>query len=142
MTKVDFYILRERQTEQRSLFACRLANQLFGQGRSLYLHTGDEAAARALDEILWGYRPQAFLPHGILGEGDDSSVAIGWGENPGHHQDVMINLDLKVPPFAGRFQRIVEVVVQDPSVRDPLRESYKFYKDRGYPLSSNEIQPQ
>jgi DNA polymerase-3 subunit chi len=51
----------------------------------------------------------------------------------------MINLNLTVPDFVGRFSRVMEVVVQAPAVRDPLRASYKFYQDRGYPLNNNRM---
>lgn len=140
MTRVDFYILQQQQAADRDTFACKLAGQLFKQGRSLYLHAPDEAAAQSLDQLLWAYQPQAFLPHGLLGSGDDDQIGIGWGDDPAQHQDVMINLALTVPSFIGRFERVAEVVVQAPEIRDPLRSSFKYYKDRGYDIKTNKIQ--
>ena len=140
MTRVDFYLLQQQQALERDQFACRLVNQLYRQGRNIYLHCADEATAGAMDELLWGYAPQAFLPHGLLGGADDERIAIGWKDDPGHHRDVMINLALSVPEFVGRFERVAEVVVQTPEIRDPLRESWKYYKSRGYPLHNNKIQ--
>lgn len=140
MTRIDFYILPSEQSAEREKFACKLVNQLFKQGRSLYLHAEDEAAAQSLDQLLWAYQPQAFLPHGLLGSGDEERIGIGWGDDPAQHQDVMINLALSVPPFIGRFERVAEVVVQAPEIRDPLRTSFKYYKDRGYEVKTNEIQ--
>jgi DNA polymerase-3 subunit chi len=139
MTEVDFYILSEDDPQQRNLFACRLTEQVFRKGHQVYLHTGDEASGKSLDELLWGFRPQSFVPHGLLGSGDDEKVAIGWHDNPGVHCDVLINLTLEVPSFIGRFQRVAEVVVQSPHIRDPLRNSYKFYRDRGYPLRKRKL---
>lgn len=138
MTEVDFYILPHTEPEQRDLFACRLAEKAFRQGHRVYLHTADAESATQLDELLWNFRPQSFLPHALL---DDSSdrVVIGWHDHPGDHSDVMINLALSVPAFIGRFARVAEVVVQSPHVRDPLRKSYAFYKDRGYPLRNNRL---
>jgi DNA polymerase-3 subunit chi len=139
VTEVDFYILREERPEQRPLFACRLAERAFREGRQIYLHTGDEPSARELDQLLWGYRAQSFLPHGLIGTSDADRIGIGWGDNPGTHQDVMINLDLQVPDFVGRFQRVLEIVVQHPSIRDPLRASWRHYKHYGYPVKSNDL---
>lgn len=139
MTEVDFYVLKEERLEQRSLFACRLAERAFRDGRQIYLHTADEASAQELDQLLWGFRAQSFLPHGLIGTEDAERIGIGWGENPGNHQDVMINLDLRVPDFVGRFQRVLEIVVQLPGIRDPLRASWRHYKHYGYPVKSNDL---
>ena len=138
MTEVDFYILRETEPRERPRFACRLAERAFREGHRIYIHVTNEAGARELDELLWSYKPQSFLPHGVLG-GEPAPIGIGWGDDPADHQDVMINLDLAVPDFVGRFQRVLEIVVQDPSVRDPLRASWQHYKHYGYPIKSNDL---
>ena len=139
MTNIDFYDLQTHDAAERAHFACRLADKVVRLGHHVYLHTGDEAAARELDTLLWAFRPQSFVPHAILGESDREPVTIGWGEDPGEHRHLMINLDLRVPAFVGRFERVAEIVVLDPAVRDPLRESWKHYKHYGYPVKRNEL---
>ncbi len=139
MTRVDFYVLPQEDPGQRDLFACRLAEKAFRQGHRVYLHTAGEREAGALDSLLWGFRPQAFIPHGPVGSEDASQVAIGWGDDPGECRDVMINLALAVPDFVGRFERVLEIVVQHPDIRDPLRESWKRYKHYGYPIQKNDL---
>ncbi len=139
MTRVDFYVLPQEDPGERQLFACRLAEKAFREGHRIYLHTGDEAAARQLDELLWGFRRQSFLPHGLLGSEDAEHLAIGWGADPGEHHDVMINLALAVPDFVGRFERVLEIVVQDPAIREPLRDSWKRYKHFGYPIEKRDL---
>ncbi len=140
MTRVDFYILQQQQVQERAQFACKLASQLFKRGHQLYIHASDQQAAESLDELLWDFQPHAFVPHGLIGSGNDQQIAIGWGDDPAHHHEVMINLALDVPGFIGRFERVAEVVVQAPEIRDPLRASFKYYKDRGYEVNTNEIQ--
>jgi len=139
MTEVDFYILQAEEPRERAVFACRLAEKVFRLGHSVYLHTTDESGAREVDALLWSFKPQSFLPHGIVGEDHSDRIGIGWTDNPGEFHDVMINLDLAVPNFVGRFQRVAEIVVQDPSVRDPLRESWKRYKHYGYRIKRNDL---
>ena len=139
MTRVDFYVLPQEDPGERQRFACRLAEKAFREGHRVYLHTADKPAADELDTLLWGFRKQSFLPHGLLGSDDAEHLGIGWGEDPGEHHDLMINLALAVPDFVGRFERVLEIVVQDPSVREPLRESWKRYKHFGYPLKQHEL---
>ena len=139
MTEVDFYILSSDEPQARQHFACRLADKAFRQGLRVYIHTEGEAAAREMDELLWSFRPQSFLPHSLLGGEDDSRIGVGWQQDPAHHNEVMINLGLSVPEFVGRFARVTEVVVTLPEVSAPLRESYKYYRDRGYPINNHKM---
>ena len=139
MTEVDFYLLQTELPRDRSVFACRLTDVAFRRGHQVYLHTSDKDSAETLSELLWGFRPNSFIPHGLLGSADSERVAIGWGEDPGHHHDVMINLDLSVPDLVGRLQRVAEIVVGDPAIRKPLRESWRRYKHYGYPVKENNL---
>ena len=139
MTEVDFYILQSAQPNDRAVFACRLADKAFRRGHGVYINTCDETSAGEINELLWSFRQQSFTPHGILGQDHSDRIAIGWGDDPGEHHDFMINLDLSVPAFVGRFEHVAEVVVQDPGIRDPLRHSWKYFKDRGYPIKNNNL---
>ena len=78
----------------------------------------------------------------VLGEaGDTNRYRLGWGEDPGSENDVLINLASEVPMFFSRFDRVSEIVDADPQVRELGRQRYRFYRDRGYPLESHQIDP-
>ncbi len=139
MTQVDFYILSSEAIAERLQFACKLTQKVYRMGHRVYIHTADQAGAEQFNQLLWQFSPSSFVPHALQGQADNEGVTIGWSDNPGESHDVMINLDLSVPGFVGRFERVAEVVVQDPLVRDPLRNSWKFYKDRGYPINRNNL---
>ena len=139
MTEVDFYILREDSSDARQSFACRLTDKAFRQGRRVYIHMPDEASAKHLDQLLWDFRPQSFLPHCLASSTADEPIVIGFSDSPGDHSDVLINLSLQVPDFVGRFERVTEVVTQAPEIREPLRQSARYYKDRGYPVKFNKL---
>lgn len=142
MTQVDFYILAAQTHEERALFACRLAEKAFARGNRVLLQTDDEASARALDDLLWTFRDDAFIPHALLTAADapaDCPVSIGWHEEPGHHHDVIVNLSTQLPPFFGRFQRFISIVVQQDQVLDYTRNHYKYLKDRGYPINNHDM---
>ncbi|MEY8206134.1 MAG: DNA polymerase III subunit chi [Bermanella sp.] len=141
MTTIDFYILGQTQTLDRHRFVCNLVSKVYGQGRHIYIHTHDAAAAHELDELLWGYKGEAFIPHNILG--DDArpqvQVQIGWGQHPDHHHDVLINLASPQPNFFSRFERVLEVVIQDDEILRQTRQHYKFYKERGYQVTYRDL---
>ena len=148
MTRIDFYILPDSQQQARLLFICRLVEKAYKQKHRVYIHCENETSSQAIDELLWSYRPESFIPHQRL---DDNTapapIAIGHGASsgdsaispPGDHHDVLINLSSDIPDFFSRFQRCVEVVVQLPTVLETTRRHFSFYRERGYPLHSHDL---
>ena len=143
MTRIDFYVLQSAELKQQYNFICRLAEKAYRLGHTVYIHANDEQHAKELDDTLWSFRQNSFVPHSILGaelsQKNPVKIEIGFGEDPNDHHDVMINASSVVPSFFSRFQRISEVVVQEASVKKSTREHYKFYRDRGYPLQSHDL---
>lgn len=143
MTRVDFYILSEQSSENRYHFACRLAEKAYRQGRRVYIHTASPDEARHLDRLLWTFRDGSFVPHGCLPEADPAvtPVLIGHDGNAGDEQDVLINLGAEPPAFFSRFERVAEPLDNDPAVKASGRDRFRYYRERGYPLETHNINP-
>ena len=139
MTRVGFYVVQAAGVEQRLQVAVRLTDKAFQQGHKVFINACDEAQARQLDELLWSFRPASFLPHGLAGTQPPQAISIGWGQEPAGHDDLLINLQLQIPSFFSRFSRVAEVVTQDPQSLGALRESWSFYKERGYKLEKHDL---
>ncbi len=106
MTRVGFYVVQATEAGQRLHVAVRLADKAFAQGHRIFINAVDKGQAQALDELLWSHRPSSFLPHALTGEEQSELIAIGWGQDPGTHKDLLINLQLEIPSFFSRFQRL------------------------------------
>ena len=139
MTRVGFYVVQAAEPGQRLSVAVRLADKAFQRGHRIFINAADEDQARALDELMWSFRPSSFLPHGLHGQEHSDTVAIGWGQEPHNHSDLLINLQLEIPSFFSRFQRVAEVVTQDPDSLEALRASWTFYRERGYQLEKHDL---
>jgi DNA polymerase-3 subunit chi len=139
VTRVGFYVVQAAEPGKRLQVAARLADKAFGQGHRIYINAESREQASALDELLWSFRPSSFLPHALAGEEDGHPIAIGWGQDPGNHNDLLINLRLDIPPFFSRFQRVAEVVTQDEASLAALRKSWLFYKERGYQMEKHDL---
>jgi DNA polymerase-3 subunit chi len=141
MTEVFFYILEDEAADASARFACRLTEKAHDSGHRVYLHVADDSAAEALDSLLWQFRQGSFVPHATtaaLADDDDlTPVAIGAGEPPPGFDDVLINVGGNVGGFFSRFARHNEVV--PPAAVDAARSRYRFYKDRGYALTTHKI---
>ncbi len=139
MTRVGFYVVQAAESGQRLQVAARLADKAYAQGHQIYINAVDKAQAQALDELLWSFRPASFIPHALTGEPHAEHVAIGWGQDPGKHSDLLINLQLEIPAFFSRFARVAEVVTQDEDSLAALRNSWRFYQQRGYQLEKHDL---
>jgi DNA polymerase-3 subunit chi len=141
VTSVSFYTLEGvQEAQQRLLFACRLTNKAYRSGLSVLIHTANAEQTATMDKLLWEAPASSFLPHGTSGK-DQERVRIDHSDEPGSHDSLLINLSTGVPGFCSRFERIFEIVVFDPDIHAQTRENYKFYKDRGFPLSLHKITP-
>ena len=142
MTQVDFYILNSTATQPRLLTACRLAEKAYGADAQVFIYTGGSEACEAMDDLLWTFKQGSFLPHERLHEPLPDAIApilLGHDEPPADVHDVLINLVLTVPPFFSRFNRILEIVDSDAAHLRAGRQRWRFYQDRGYPLSNHRI---
>ena len=140
MTRIDFYVLEPGARDNRWSLACRLAEKAWQQGHRVLLHTDSPDEARHLDRLLWTFRDQGFVPHGLLGRADPAlnPVLIGHGEAAEEH-DVLVNLSAAVPPFFSRFARLAECVDDEPGARAASRTRFRYYRDHGYPLQTHPI---
>ncbi|MGO2132547.1 MAG: DNA polymerase III subunit chi [Halomonas sp.] len=144
MTRIDFYILPNTTLEARLDFACKLAETIVSKGYRLHIHTQDEAMASALDELLWVFRPEAYLPHALLGseQTDNVPVTIGWEAPPVTDSvtpQAMLNLHSDIPEWFSRFERVAEIINQHQNVLTAKRECWQTYKKRGYSVTAHQL---
>lgn len=139
MTRIDFYVLDGHDPGQRLRTACKLISKAFGLGHRIHVHTGSPALSRQMDELLWTFRDVSFIPHEVEGDDPDCPVQICHGREPVRAGEILVNLDESVPLFFSRFERVAEIVNQEPAVRDAGRERYRFYRDRGYALTHHRL---
>lgn len=141
MTRIDFYILKKNAPNAHVDFICRLAEKIYRQNRQILLHTDDAKQAGMMDDLLWTWRQNSFIPHEHLsGEVTDCPILIN--HNPDIDtpmSDVLINMARTVPLFFSQFERVTEIVAGDEETRQQARQRYRFYQERGYPLASHDI---
>ncbi len=144
MTRVDFYVMSDADADTRAVLVCKLAEKAFRHDKAVFIHSDDQALLEQLDEKLWQFRPDSFVPHRLLREDevinqiDSDPVQLSCGE-PANDRRVLINLANTVPTFFSRFERALEVVNQAENVRDAGRDRYRFYQQRGYPLHHHKM---
>ena len=139
MTRVDFYILADVEDVARYRFACRLAGRAATAGKRVHVRA-DEDAVDVIDEVLWDYPRDQFLPHVRFAPEADrplEPVVVGAAADTPAHRDVLINLTAGIPDFFAGFERVCEVLLS--AQRAQGRAKYRQYRERGYPLFHHEL---
>lgn len=113
--------------------ACQLCADHYRQQQRVLMLTEDEPAALKLDEWLWQFEPDRFIPHNLPGEGPSrgAPVEISW-QAPRQSRSVLINLSSRVPEFASRFAHVIEFVPADADLKAAARTRYKHYRQLGF----------
>ncbi|MTI13289.1 DNA polymerase III subunit chi [Sansalvadorimonas verongulae] len=144
--QVSFYILQDETLEARAWFACRLADKAWRNGVRTHLHVTNPKDVTALDSMLWSYREDSFLPHVNLDKHSTDTDTIPEPVTLGSSHDLLtsregllINLGDDIPKNLDSFERIAEVVVQEPSSLELARTRFRQYKERGMPPKHQKV---
>ena len=71
MARADFYLIdKPRFREEPLLLVCELARKAFDAGIPTLVLARDTAQAEAIDDLMWSFDPDAYLPHQIAGSDD------------------------------------------------------------------------
>lgn len=132
--RIDFYVLPDRKENGRVLLACRLADKAYGLGHTVYLYAGSDAQAAALDDLLWTFRQDSFVPHERYPSMEEASspVLVGVAVPATVSAQVLINCTDRLPEGFERFERVVELVDQQPEALAKSRERFRQYRDQGH----------
>ena len=133
MTRIDFYQLNPARHRYDQV-VCQLCQKAFDSQQLTLLLTRDPQQSQHLDQKLWTFRDDSFLPHDSEeSEGLVTPILIHDNPDPGSNRQLLINLSSTVPIYFAQFERVIELVTDEN--RQQAREHYSFYKERGYPLN-------
>ena len=139
--RADFYLIaKPRFLEEPLRLVCELARKAYDGNLWTLILARDAAQAEELDELLWAFDEEAYIPHQIAGTDDEDDltpVLIATPDVDAPARALVINL--RDDAFAGACERVLEVVPADPAARDPLRERWKHYKARGFDVNKYDM---
>jgi len=131
-TRIDFYLLSEDHTDAHWLLACRLLEKAYYKGHKVFVYCANQRDAETIDELLWTFKDDSFIPHNLQGEGPEPppAIQIGCEPPPRGFNDILLNLCESVPPFFTKFRRVFELVGVSEALKEQGRLRYKEYKSQ------------
>lgn len=130
------------ETSSAFYHACLQASHFYRQNQRVFIYTQNKQSAEHIDELLWAFDSDSFVPHNLSGEGPKQGSAVEISEQPiKGRRPVLINLTPTVPNFANQFQFIVDFVPTDESLKQQARERFKAYRQWGFKVDNQPVAP-
>jgi len=140
MPRADFYLIdKPRFRDDPLLLVCELARRAFDGGQRTLVLARSFDQAEQLDEKLWEFDADAFVPHQIAGDDDDdiTPVLIATPHTRPADRNLVINLRDECAP--GMFDRVLEVVPADEAQRLGSRQRWTTYKAAGFEVAKHDM---
>ena len=135
MTEIRFYHL-ERQPLERALPA--LLSKALSGGHKIIVRAKDEREVERLNEHLWTYNPDSFLPHGSQKDGfteDQPIYLTAQDENP-NGAGVLILTQGAASEKLEEFDLCCEMLDgRDEQAVSEARQRWKSYKEAGHDIT-------
>jgi DNA polymerase-3 subunit chi len=141
MPRADFYLIKSARFRDDPLrLVCELARKAHAADQPTLILARDTAQAEAIDDALWAFDEDAFIPHQIAGRDEDDEVTpvlIAAPEMDAPARVLIINLRDSAVTLP--CERVLEVVPADESAREPQRQRWRDYKTRGFELNTHDM---
>ncbi len=141
MTEITFHF----NVPEKLAYTCRLLRKAYARGTPVVV-LGEQHVLSQLDQLLWTFSALDFIPHVLLAQGSTESTQaapIALLSNLMHapHHHVLLNLLETLPVGFETFERLIEIVDEQPQDRLAARERWRHYADRGYTLLRHDAAP-
>lgn len=138
MTEVAFHF----NVDDKLGYACRLLRKATRGGRRCMVVV-DGPDLVTLDQALWTFAADEFLPHARAGAPAavvrHSPILLGEHIVADWPADVLVNLGVGVPEGLETFERVIEVVSLDGADRESARRRWRHYSDQGFALVRHDL---
>ena len=140
MARADFYLIdKPRFRDDPLLLVCELVKKAYAAEQPTLILARSPEQADALDEKLWEFDDEAFIPHQIAGDADDEITAVVIAPPGVAAADRPLVVNLRDECAPGAYERVLEVVAADPAEREGSRVRWSEYKRRGFEVNKHDM---
>lgn len=134
-TEIRFYHLRTRTPDQA---LPEILTKAVEGGRRVVVRAGDESAVAHLNDLLWTFQPDSFLPHGAAADGHAAEQPI-WlttqDENPNSADVLVLACDANVAAPENYELCCMVFDGHDETAVVAARTRWKEYKNKGFSVT-------
>lgn len=140
--RIDFYVIQDEHPDALRRVATRLLEKAYAQSLRIWVICPNQAEAEALDDWLWTYKANSFLPHCLtsaIPEGLNPPIQISLGNStpPKNAFHLLLNLSENTPDNIQHFDRVLDLVAHHQ--KDAGRKRYKAYQTQQAELHHHSV---
>ncbi|MET0230431.1 MAG: DNA polymerase III subunit chi [Rhodanobacteraceae bacterium] len=140
MARADFYLIdKPRFRDDPLLLVCELVKKAFAAEQPTLILARTPEQADALDEKLWEFDDESFIPHQIAGDDDDAITAVVIAPPGVRTADRALVVNLRDECAEGAFERVLEIIAADSAEREGSRARWSEYKRRGFEVAKHDM---
>ena len=140
MARADFYLIdKPRFRDDPLLLVCELVKKAYAAEQPTLILARSPEQADALDEKLWEFDDDAFIPHQLAGDADDEITAVVIAPPGVSTADRPLVVNLRDECASGAYERVLEVIAADPAEREGSRARWSEYKRRGFEVNKHDM---
>ncbi|KAF7788843.1 DNA polymerase III subunit chi [Pseudoalteromonas rubra] len=140
-----FFVLKQNNEPGKPVpahfdLAARSAAKLYRAGQRVFIYVDSVEDAHAVDEHLWCFEADSFVPHNLQGEGPKGGAPVEIGQMPPvGRRTILINLAQQLPDFVRRFDKIYDFVPVESNAKHAARQRFMQLRQLGAEISTKEI---
>lgn len=143
MKKADLYLIAGEGFSDLIQFCCRLTEKALAQGHKIHIQTEEAYQNEALNDALWSFKAESFLPHAV-GQHEYQSHPItidtlSISTNNEGHRDLLILLGANLPANFNDFKRMSILIPNNTDKIEIARKIYKQLKKTGLEVNIHDL---
>ncbi|MBB1629025.1 DNA polymerase III subunit chi [Achromobacter sp. UMC71] len=149
MTRIDFAF----GAPDRLRMACQVVRKRYLAGQRLVVYCKEGSRLTAFDRMLWAFDDTSFVPHVLANDplAAETPVVLTAGDPrqaiqaPAQEDQALpwlLNLDDGCPPGFDAFERVLEIVSDDPDDKLAARQRWRTYVGAGHTPQSHDLSRQ
>ena len=123
-------------------FEKKYANNNSKKGLSFQKSSPNKDYSEDLSKLLWSYKEESFLPNKIENKKTKENVKcilITHNKKTNNKSDVLIDLSEIEVDECNKFERIIEIVLNQEDSKKKARKRFVEFRDLGYNVKSHQI---
>lgn len=134
---IEFYVFEKVDNRQIYVSLCHLIEKWYDKQLRVAIVCSTRETLNSLDQLLWTFKDQSFIPHSNAAEKTPSAVLLCQGlADLNDKVDVLVNLSAEPIDPSIPKELLVEIVFPDQTMQQLARERYKFYRNQGHQLKT------
>lgn len=140
---IDFYLLKHTHFDAGLPFVCQLVSQVYQHNCAIKIQCHHQSTQMKLDEMLWTFTADSFIPHEIYNESTKARfwILVGSRLNSLENIVIQLNLTLSNQPETqiNNLERVLQIVPNDSNLIHTARQHYRFYRQQQFTINSHHI---